>query len=103
MLRYVLFLSILCPMHQMVWVKTIGMINIKTYTILVDVDECSPSNPRHKCHGLASCVNIAGDYECECNSGYDGKGFNTVDGCKGKHTMIMCAIFNVLQYSCCIS
>ena len=38
----------------------------------LDVDECS-SKP---CHANASCTDNQGSFDCECNVGYSGNGFN---------------------------
>ena len=40
----------------------------------IDVDECLTvdTNP---CHSKANCINTAGTFSCECQSGYIGDGF----------------------------
>ena len=48
------------------------------FPLLLDVDECAENS--HKCHGNAYCNNTVGSYNCTCNSGYSGNGFN----CTGK-------------------
>ena len=37
-----------------------------------DFDECS--NGSHDCHKNATCINIAGHFECICNPGLTGDG-----------------------------
>ena len=39
-----------------------------------DIDECSSGN--HKCDPNATCTNTEGSYQCQCNSGYTGNGYN---------------------------
>ncbi len=41
--------------------------------VCIDLDECIYSMP---CHNNGSCTNTEGSYECVCNSGYNGNGFN---------------------------
>ena len=48
------------------------------FPLLLDVDECAENS--HSCHGNAYCNNTVGSYNCTCNSGYSGNGFN----CTGK-------------------
>ena len=40
--------------------------------IFLDINECS-SNP---CHPNATCTDKDGSFDCECNVGYSGDGFN---------------------------
>ena len=42
---------------------------------MADVNECTGSN---KCHLNAKCTNKIGGYNCTCNSGYNGDGFNCI-------------------------
>ena len=46
----------------------------------LDVDECN-STSTNNCSSDARCVNVDGLYNCSCNSGYEGDGFN----CSGKY------------------
>lgn len=48
-----------------------------------DIDECAQQT--HKCHKKSKCQNRHGSYECRCNPGYYGSGFNcSSDGtCEG--------------------
>ena len=46
-----------------------------------DINECNEIT--HTCSDNATCINIAGFYECECFNGFIGNGFN----CSGKHTV----------------
>ena len=40
----------------------------------LDIDECSKN--LHHCHHHGYCTNIKGSYNCSCNVGYSGNGFN---------------------------
>ena len=48
------------------------------YSFSQDIDECKESTDR--CHDDATCRNKKGSYNCSCNPGYEGDGFN----CTGK-------------------
>ena len=37
----------------------------------------------HQCHYYASCTNTIGTYECSCDVGFEGDGFN----CTGNYAM----------------
>jgi len=53
----------------------------------LDIDECTAGTDT--CDTDATCTNTAGDYECDCNTGYSGTGFecSDVDECTvGGHT-----------------
>ena len=41
----------------------------------------------HECDEVATCINQAGDYNCTCNDGYSGDGFDCADvnECEGDH------------------
>ena len=54
----------------------IAIIFISTH---LDVDECRTNTS--DCDDNALCVNNIGSYECHCNSGFIGNGFN----CSGNH------------------
>ncbi len=41
----------------------------------IDVDECAMNIS--KCVDNATCRNINGSYDCLCNSGFSGDGFNS--------------------------
>ena len=43
-----------------------------------DIDECQTG--AHRCQADATCINTVGGYNCTCNPGYGGDGFN----CTGK-------------------
>ena len=43
-------------------------------TIIIDVDECTAGTAN--CDADATCTNTDGGYNCTCNSGYSGDGFN---------------------------
>jgi hypothetical protein len=42
------------------------------YYDFIDIDECS-SNP---CHSNANCTDNEGSFDCQCNSGFSGDGYN---------------------------
>ena len=42
------------------------------YVLSLDIDECL-TNP---CHYNASCTDNEGSFNCVCNAGYSGNGFN---------------------------
>ena len=46
------------------------------------MNECGTNKSR--CHENAHCNNTDGDYNCTCNQGYEGDGFN----CTGKNINI---------------
>ena len=48
------------------------------YFHAIDDDECQDNT--HVCHSVAVCVNTKGSYNCTCNNGYEGDGYN----CSGK-------------------
>ena len=41
--------------------------------LVIDVNECLLSNG---CHENAECLNLIGSYDCKCQTGYSGNGFN---------------------------
>ena len=43
-----------------------------------DIDECEQDTDN--CHVNATCVDVIGSFECECNSGFEGDGVD----CTGK-------------------
>ena len=45
----------------------------------VDIDECLTDS--HVCHMNASCINIDGSYECNCNLGFSGTGYKCSKEC----------------------
>ena len=48
------------------------MVLISVSFLFLDVDECV-NNP---CHDNANCSDSEGSFECQCNVGYSGNGFN---------------------------
>ena len=52
---------------------------------ILDVDECLDNTD--SCHDDAVCTNTKGAYNCTCNNGYEGDGYN----CTGKNPR--CIIF----------
>ena len=56
-------------------------ISLKITTFL-DVNECVQD--LHDCHGNATCNNKIGSYNCSCDSGFDGNGFN----CTGEYSSL---------------
>ena len=47
-----------------------------------DIDECS--NGDDKCHPEADCANTLGSYNCSCDLGFEGDGFD----CKRKYILM---------------
>ena len=48
-----------------------------------DIDECV-SPDMNDCHDSATCHNTEGNYNCDCDDGYDGDGYN----CSGRNYSI---------------
>ena len=46
----------------------------KFHTYNLDNDECTGNGTL--CHTNASCTNTEGSYNCKCNNGYKGDGYN---------------------------
>lgn len=55
----------------------------------IDINECEEET--HKCSDLAKCVNIDGDYYCECHIGFEGDG-ETCTGVIYLYTCIVCVV-----------
>ena len=45
------------------------------YTYISDINECN-STETNNCDPNARCTNTEGSYNCTCNRGFDGNGFN---------------------------
>lgn len=45
-----------------------------------DMNECEPDG-ENGCSQNAHCTNVIGSYNCKCNEGYSGDGFE----CEGNH------------------
>ena len=43
---------------------------------LLDIDECENPGDNPTCHKNANCTDTDGSYECTCNIGFSGDGFN---------------------------
>ena len=43
------------------------------FNILSDINECNVTRP---CNSLGNCVNTIGSFQCGCQAGYSGDGFN---------------------------
>ena len=54
----------------------------KQLSLFADINECSTN--MSKCDENAKCTNTPGSYNCSCNSGYEGNGFN----CSGMEFLI---------------
>ena len=46
---------------------------LNSYFPPLDVDECITG---HNCNSNANCTNTIGSYNCSCNDGFEGNGFN---------------------------
>ena len=44
------------------------------HTSFTDINECISGSA--ECHNNATCTNTNGSYECTCDSGFSGDGFN---------------------------
>ena len=65
------------------------------FELLTDINECVEGTSN--CHNNATCTNNYGSYECACNDGFEGDGFN----CTGKSTyVISCLISNLHLFNC---
>ena len=51
--------------------------------LYIDIDECIRDT--HECDDNASCTNTRGDYNCTCDVGYSGDGFD----CEGKEVVVL--------------
>ena len=49
----------------------------------LDINECEDPGDNPTCHEHANCTDTEGSYECTCNSGFSGNGFN----CSGLDTI----------------
>ena len=70
------------------------------FVTCLDIDECETGD--NDCHDNANCTNRKEGYNCTCNDGYDGDGFNN---CTGMcitliHFVVrMCLIHNMVEYT----
>lgn len=48
----------------------------------IDINECERDT--HECHDNATCTNTIGDYNCTCNVGFSGDGFE----CEGEVVLL---------------
>ena len=51
-----------------------------------DIDECEDPGNNPICHEHANCTDSEGSYECTCNTGFSGDGFN----CSGLNLCLKC-------------
>ena len=59
-----------------------------------DINECT--NGRAECHDNASCTNTDGSYECTCDTGFTGDGFN----CTSEIAIIIKCIYLLKSHHC---
>lgn len=48
----------------------------------LDINECEKASNGlllNNCHSKATCINLPGQYKCECKPGFKGDGYNCVD------------------------
>ena len=70
MLRSLTFTCVFSLLHETVT----NVLAIIHSTFCTDNDECSDGT--HTCAANATCINTDGGYNCSCDSGYEGNGFN---------------------------
>ena len=63
------------------WVICIAVLQT-LFCFCLDINECQLSS-LNDCDGNADCIDTIGSYNCSCNPGYEGDGFN----CTGYTTM----------------
>ena len=70
------------------------------YNLLcTDINECVSGSA--ECHNNATCTNTEGSYECSCDTGFTGDGFNctseiVIESCTALQVIIL---LYMLQYS----
>ena len=62
--------------------KLYNFITITNLNNILENDECDLGT--HVCHSAATCTNTVGSYDCECELGYFGDGYD----CTGKIRVI---------------
>ena len=62
-----------------------------------DINECVDPGDNPTCHEHANCTDTEGSYECTCNTGFSGDGFD----CSGMNTSIyvLCYLKQLLSDS----
>ena len=53
------------------------------YRLSLDINECEDPGDNPTCHEHANCTDTEGSFECTCNTGFSGDGFN----CTGSVTI----------------
>jgi len=61
-----------------------------------DVDECAENNGG--CSQFATCTNLPGTFNCTCDTGYTGDGFN----CSGKFIVIYKFVVSIVFVTTCV-
>ena len=76
------------------------MLSANTILFYSDINECE-SDSLNDCDENANCIDILGSYNCSCNLGYEGDGFN----CTGYTTIRSVVVPFVLCFwiNCCCS
>ena len=72
----------------------LAMVSMKYYTVyyfitLLDIDECL-NDDDNNCSENGNCTNTEGGYNCTCNIGYAGDGFNC------SSMFVLCIIYDVV-------
>ena len=51
------------------------------FQFTLEIDECTDGTTPHQCDTNAQCSNNNGSYDCACNVGWTGDGFNCTGEC----------------------
>eukprot|EP00055_Hartaetosiga_balthica_P003004 m.6052 g.6052 ORF g.6052 m.6052 type:complete len:1092 (+) comp2539_c0_seq1:166-3441(+) len=49
------------------------------FDVCVDINECDPAVNTNDCHANATCTNVPQSFNCTCNSGFSGNGWDCMD------------------------
>ena len=63
----------------------------------LDIDECAESN---ECHPNATCTDTKGSYTCECDTGFNGDGFNCIVNSTGIKYPLIFYFYHATSWMC---